>query len=169
MFAMASALRAAHIHKATPIGSTSMMFVAKMSAFEVNMIGSALDGRSAVADARSRCGYAEHRQQRENREMQFLDPEDQRYRGAAFQHLQGMLGGGTTIAREAMAIPFFVGEDRCTLVDAQRGIHKPRHMKYLLSITTVVAARGRRIWYADQTSAHSDIYSEEAAASCRRP
>lgn len=97
--------------------------------------------------------------------MQFVDAEDERYRGAAFQHLQRMLEGGTTIAREAMAISFFVGEDRCTLVDPQRGIHKPRHMKYLLSITTVIAARGRRIWYADQTSAHSDIYSGEAEAS----
>jgi len=97
--------------------------------------------------------------------MQLVDSEDERYRAAAFQHLQAMIADGTTITRGEMSIPFFVGEERCTLVDPQRGIHKPRHMKYLLSITTVVAARGRRIWYADQTSAHRDIYSGEGEAS----
>jgi hypothetical protein len=33
-----------------------------------------------------------------NRLMSSTDPEDQRYRNAAFQHLQQLLAGGTAIA-----------------------------------------------------------------------
>jgi putative restriction endonuclease len=97
--------------------------------------------------------------------MHLRDPEDQRYRNAAFLHLQSLLAGEAMLTRDMMAVPFFVGGSRCTLVDPQRGIHKPRHMKYLLSITTVIAGGRRRIWYADQTTAHDEIYSGEAVAS----
>lgn len=90
-----------------------------------------------------------------------VDPSDTLYRQAAFDHLKRLLGGGSTIDRDLMTSPFFVGQDRLTLVDPQRGIHKPRAMKHLLSITTVIAAKGRKIWYADQTKVHESIYRED--------
>ncbi len=90
-----------------------------------------------------------------------VDPSDAKYRHAAYAHLTQLLGGRSTLEREAMAIPYYVGEERLTLVDPQRGIHRPRAMKHLLSITTVVPARGRKIWYADQTKVHQNIYEAE--------
>lgn len=90
-----------------------------------------------------------------------IDQSDAVYRQAAFDHLRGLLGGAATIDRDRLATPFFVGDDRLTLVDPQRGIHKPRAMEHLLSITTVIAAKGRKIWYADQTKVHESIYRED--------
>lgn len=90
---------------------------------------------------------------------------DDRYRQAAFAHLRRMLGGGSTITREFMGVPFFVDDKRMTLVDPQRGIHRPQVMQRLLSITTVVPAKGRKVWYEDQTRVHRDIYAEDEGVS----
>lgn len=90
-----------------------------------------------------------------------IDPSDFMYRQAAFNHVKASLGNGSTITRDRMALPFFVGEKRLTLVDPQRGIHKPQAMAHLLSITTVVAAKGRKVWYEDQTKVHQDMYTEQ--------
>ncbi len=90
------------------------------------------------------------------------DPEDEAWRSAAFLHVSLLLAGATVLSREAINTPFFLGDERATLVDPQRGIHKPRVMRHLLSVTTVMPAKGRRIWYADQTSAHREIYAGEA-------
>ena len=93
--------------------------------------------------------------------MAMIDATDAAYRQAAFSHLRQLLAGRATIEREFMAMPFFVNDERLTLVDPQRGIHRPAAMGHLLSITTVVAAKGRKIWYADQTKVHQEIYAEE--------
>jgi putative restriction endonuclease len=90
------------------------------------------------------------------------DPEDDAWRSAAFQHVSLLLAGANVLSREAINTPFFRGSERATLVDPQRGIHKPRVMRHLLSVTTVMPAKGRRIWYADQTSVHREIYAGEA-------
>ena len=51
----------------------------------------------------------------------------------------------------------FQGE-RIPLVNPQRGIFKPRQMRYLLSIRTVIPKPGGRVWYDDQLEAHDQIY-----------
>ena len=51
----------------------------------------------------------------------------------------------------------FQGE-RIPLVNPQRGIFKPRQMRYLLSIKTVIPKPGGRVWYDDQLEAHDQIY-----------
>ena len=51
----------------------------------------------------------------------------------------------------------FQGE-RIPLVNPQRGIFKPRQMRYLLSIKTVIPKPGGRVWYDDQSEAHDQIY-----------
>ena len=93
--------------------------------------------------------------------MAGLDPNDDVWRTAAFHHVRLLLGERAVLTREAINTAFFVNGQRATLVDPQRGIHKPRTMRYLLSVTTVVPRKGGRIWYADQTSIHRDIYSGE--------
>ena len=47
---------------------------------------------------------------------------------------------------------------RIPLVNPQRGIFKPRRMRFLLSIRTVFPAPGGRIWYDDQREVHRQIY-----------
>jgi putative restriction endonuclease len=47
---------------------------------------------------------------------------------------------------------------RVPLVNPQRGIFKPRGMKHLLSIRTVVPRAGARVWYDDQREAHKQIF-----------
>lgn len=93
--------------------------------------------------------------------MAATDPKDDGWRTAAFQHVRMLLGAGSVITRAAISTPFFFQGERATLVDPQRGIHKPRNLPHLLSVTTVVPQKGRTAWYADQTSGHREIYSGE--------
>ena len=48
---------------------------------------------------------------------------------------------------------------RMPIVNPQRGIFKPRRMRYLLSIRTVVPNPGGKIWYEDQRRAHVQIFA----------
>ena len=55
--------------------------------------------------------------------------------------------------------PGFVFEgERIPLVNPQRGIFKPRQMRYLLSIKTVFPRPGGRVWYDDQREVHRQIF-----------
>lgn len=92
-----------------------------------------------------------------------FDASDLKFREEAFRHLYALLGGRSVLSRAEMETPFIVDGQRLTLVDPQRGIHKPRVMRHLLSITTVVPAKGRKIWYSDQTKAHNEIYAGETS------
>src|SRR6266480_585924 len=56
----------------------------------------------------------------------------------------------------------FQGE-RIPLINPQRGIFKPRQMRFLLSIRTVFARSGARVWYDDQRHVHRQIYDGDEA------
>jgi putative restriction endonuclease len=56
----------------------------------------------------------------------------------------------------------FEGE-RIPLVNPQRGIFKPKEMRYLLSIKTVFPKPGARVWYDDQRQVHRQIYEGDDA------
>ena len=60
----------------------------------------------------------------------------------------------------------FQGE-RIPLVNPQRGIFKPRQMRYLLSIKTVIPKPGGRVWYDDQLEAHGQIYDGDDGSTMR--
>ncbi len=46
---------------------------------------------------------------------------------------------------------------------SQRGIFKPRQMRFLLSVRTIVPTTGSRVWYEDQLTAHRQIFSGDEA------
>src|SRR5439155_27173682 len=56
----------------------------------------------------------------------------------------------------------FQGE-RIPLINPQRGIFKPRQMRFLLSIRTVFARSGAKVWYDDQRDVHRQIYEGDEA------
>jgi len=55
--------------------------------------------------------------------------------------------------------PGFVFEGtRIPLVNPQRGIFKPKQMRFLLSIKTVFPKPGGKVWYDDQKDVHRQIF-----------
>jgi hypothetical protein len=63
---------------------------------------------------------------------------------------------------------FTCNGERIPLVNPQRGIFKPKQMYYLLSIRTVFAAKGRKVWYDDQTEAHKQIFASDETVAERQ-
>lgn len=53
---------------------------------------------------------------------------------------------------------FIYAGQRLPLVNPQRGIFKPKQMKFLLSIKTVFPKPGGIVWYDDQRHVHRQIY-----------
>src|SRR5690242_12489662 len=81
-------------------------------------------------------------------------------RQAAFSHVDRLtnLRGGVLDAADLLG-GFQFGGDRIPLVNPQRGIFKPQQMAHLLSIKTVFARTGARVWYDDQREVHRQIYA----------
>ena len=88
---------------------------------------------------------------------------DTAVRLAAFAHVRklGMLHDALT--SEHLAAGFTIDGERIPLVNPQRGIFKPRRMRYLLSIRTVFPTAGRRVWYDDQREVHAQLYGGHEA------
>lgn len=85
------------------------------------------------------------------------EPEqDQRIRLAAVEHVK-QLGLSGTFSSDQLYAGFTVDGTRIPLTNPQRGIFKPVHMRYLLSVKTVFPARGRKVWYDDQREVHEQI------------
>lgn len=88
------------------------------------------------------------------------DPLDAAMRNAAVAELERRAAGRSLDADDLAAGFLFQGE-RIPLVNPQRGIFKPRVMRFLLSIRTVFPRTGARVWYDDQRRVHEQIYSGE--------
>ena len=56
---------------------------------------------------------------------------------------------------------FYYEGNRIPLVNPQRGIFKPKKMRYLLSIRTVFPVPGKKVWYDDQRDIHRRIIESE--------
>ena len=83
---------------------------------------------------------------------------DQRIRQAAFAHLKRLNAIQDHLTSADLANGFQFEGERIPLVNPQRGIFKPKQMKYLLSIRTVFPRPGAKVWYEDLRTVLEDIY-----------
>lgn len=90
-----------------------------------------------------------------------VDDRDARMRLAAFDHVRRLSDAHGHLTRHELAPGFMYEGERIPLVNPQRGIFKPRRMRYLLSIRTVFPRPGGRIWYDDQRQVHRQIFEGE--------
>ena len=77
---------------------------------------------------------------------------------AAFRHVEMLAKMHGHLTHRELSTGFIFQDERIPLVNPQRGIFKPRQMRYLLSIKTVIPKPGGRVWYDDQLEAHDQIY-----------
>lgn len=83
---------------------------------------------------------------------------DAAMRQAALDHVRQLNIARPHLTSSDLAKGFQFEGQRIPLVNPQRGIFKPRQMRYLLSIRTVFPRPGARVWYDDQRVAHRQIY-----------
>ena len=67
------------------------------------------------------------------------------------------------LTKKELRSGFVFDGQRVPLVNPQRGIFKPRSMRYLLSIRTVFPRPGGRVWYDDQREVHRQIFEGDDA------
>jgi putative restriction endonuclease len=79
-------------------------------------------------------------------------------RMAAFEHVRRLGEVHDHLTAEELKPGFIFEGERIPLVNPQRGIFKPRQMRYLLSIKTVFPRPGARVWYDDQRDVHRQIF-----------
>lgn len=77
---------------------------------------------------------------------------------AAFQHVQRLAEIHNQLTSRELRPGFNFRGERIPLVNPQRGIFKPRQMRFLLSIKTVFPRPGARVWYDDQRQVHRQIF-----------
>ncbi|MYJ54318.1 MAG: HNH endonuclease [Nitrospira sp. SB0672_bin_25] len=84
-------------------------------------------------------------------------------RMAAFEHVRRLSELHDHLTDKELRPGFNFQGERIPLVNPQRGIFKPRQMRYLLSIRTVFPRPGARVWYDDQLEAHRQIFESDEA------
>ncbi len=82
-------------------------------------------------------------------------------RMAAFEHVRGLSEVYDHLTASEFKPGFIFDEERIPLVNPQRGIFKPRQMRFLLSIKTVFPKPGAKVWYDDQREDHRQIFESE--------
>lgn len=85
--------------------------------------------------------------------------EDDDLRAAAFAHVSALSAQYGVLDSRIIAGGFEFDGQRVPLVNPQQGIFKPRQMRYLLSIRTVIPRKGAKVWYDDQRQVHDQIYA----------
>jgi putative restriction endonuclease len=78
-------------------------------------------------------------------------------RRKAFDHVRSLVAVHGTLTRHELEPGFLFEGERIPLLNPQRGIFKPKQMRFLLSIRTVFPRRGARVWYDDQRDVHEQI------------
>jgi putative restriction endonuclease len=80
-------------------------------------------------------------------------------RAAAFAHVSALSAQYGVLDSRIIAKGFEFEGQRVPLANPQQGIFKPRQMRYLLSIRTVIPRKGAKVWYDDQRQVHDQIYA----------
>ena len=83
---------------------------------------------------------------------------DDRMRMAAFEQVRILSTVDNHLSAEQIKKGFIFEGRRMPLVNPQRGIFKPKEMKFLLSIRTVFPKPGGKVWYEDQIDVHRKIF-----------
>lgn len=83
---------------------------------------------------------------------------DARMRLAAFEHVRRLAEVHDHLTAREFKPGFIFEGERIPLLNPQRGIFKPRQMRFLLSIKTVFPKPGGKVWYDDQREVHRQIY-----------
>jgi putative restriction endonuclease len=83
---------------------------------------------------------------------------DEFIRAAAFEHVTRLRETHGVLTKAELQPGFTLLGERIPLVNPQRGIFKPKQMRFLLSIRTVFPTPGRRVWYDDQRQVHRQIF-----------
>ena len=89
--------------------------------------------------------------------------DDTRMRLAAFEHLRRLTEVHDHLTAALLEPGFEFDGARIPLINRWRGIFKPKRMRFLLSIKTVVPKSGGKVWYDDQREAHRQIYRGDEA------
>jgi putative restriction endonuclease len=77
---------------------------------------------------------------------------------AAFERVRRLSELHDQLTARELSPGFIFEGERIPLVNPQRGIFKPRQMRFLLSIKTVFPKPGARVWYDDQRKVHQQIF-----------
>jgi putative restriction endonuclease len=101
----------------------------------------------------------------ENPAVPVTEETDRKLRVAAFNAVRRLSEVRGDLTSKDLAAGFEFEGVRFPLVNPQRGIFKPRQMRYLLSIKTVIPRSGARVWYDDQTKVHQQIYEGDETVS----
>ena len=83
---------------------------------------------------------------------------DTRMRMAAFEHVRRLNEIHDSLTAAELSSGFTFEGERIPLLNPQRGIFKPREMRFLLSIRTVFPRPGRKVRYDDQREVHRQIF-----------
>ena len=89
------------------------------------------------------------------------DAIDAKMRMTAFEQVQRLNDLHECLTANDLKAGFYFEGNHIPLVNPQRGIFKPKKMRYLLSIRTVFPAPGKKIWYDDQRDIHKRIIESE--------
>lgn len=84
--------------------------------------------------------------------------EDVALRQAAFEQVRRLAETRDQLTAADLQPGFVFRGERIPLINPQRGIFKPRQMRFLLSVKTVFPRPGGRVWYDDQRQVHGQIF-----------
>lgn len=93
--------------------------------------------------------------------MLYGDPRDAQIRTAAFEHVRKLAEIRDHLTADDLKPGFQFQGERIPLINPQRGIFKPRQMRFLLSIRTVFPKPGAKVWYDDQRDVHRQIFEAD--------
>ena len=89
------------------------------------------------------------------------DAIDDKMRMTAFEQVRRLNDLYESLTANDLKGGFYYEGNRIPLVNPQRGIFKPKKMRYLLSIRTVFPTAGKKVWYDDQREIHRRIIESE--------
>ena len=87
-----------------------------------------------------------------------MTDQDTAIRMAAFQQMRTLMEVRTHLTAADLKVGFMYNGERIPFVNQQRGIFKPKKMRFLLSIRTAFLKSGGKVWYDDQRDVHSQIF-----------